>query len=316
MLGAVSLNLYTPRVTDVAFALHLSPSGQGRPRRAGRAAPPGGARDGRIGGGAVSLGRESRTLCGFDDVQVDDFSKEQFRQERREQVRREHRAWVRGGKAGPEPVIEPDVIAGWRECPRHLLASCPQARHRCGRAGPTRLALRPPASKAGSVRRRASTWPSTWGGWSVLFGARDGLGGRAAGALPGSSRRRRLVAGAAGGLPIHVTVPIVRGTPAAAAAPAPACAQEVAELQRRIDASPWLGDSTVRQGGRHWRRRRPRPTHGRPRRLLAARTRADGGAPSPPFTRTPSACAIPMSWTPCSAVTTGCWPSGRRCPTT
>ncbi len=34
MLGAVSLDLYTPRVTDVAFALHLAPSGQGRPRRA------------------------------------------------------------------------------------------------------------------------------------------------------------------------------------------------------------------------------------------------------------------------------------------
>jgi hypothetical protein len=238
------VGLYTPRVTDVTFFLRLAPSGQGRPARA-PARPRRPARE------TVDPPRRCAAdvapmmdVLEVEELKVDDFSEEQAHQERREKVRRDHREWIRGGKVGPEPVDVPDVIAG---CANVRGAFTPAALSR---------ALAANARAYGACFAAADQQPNGQAPTRVEVAVEVRGDGRFCSAHVGGQVDGRLarcleaavdhvwLPAALGGRPIHAIVPLVRAT-AAPAAPAPAspgCPQKVAELQRRLDGSPWLID--------------------------------------------------------------------------
>ncbi len=243
MLGTLSVDLYTPRVTDVTFALRLEPSGQGRPAHAL-------ARPRRPARATVDPARRCRAsaapvmdLLDLEAQEIDDFSEEQARAERREKVRRDRREWIRGGKVGPEPVDVPDVIAG---CANVRGAFTPAALTRAvaanaGAYGACFAAANRQVVEGGSPARVDVAVEVRGDGRFCSAHVASQVDSRLARCLETAIEDVWLPA-ALGGRSIHAMVPLMRGTPApTATAPAVAgCAQRVAEFQRRLDGSPWL----------------------------------------------------------------------------
>jgi hypothetical protein len=112
VLTGMRVGSYTPRQTLLTVKLRLHPSGQTRPKQ--RPARPA-VRPRAAAGHRVCVEQPAKLpIDRLDEpaaiVVVDDFSKEQDQQERRQRYRAEKKAWIAGGRRGPEPKIVPDVI--------------------------------------------------------------------------------------------------------------------------------------------------------------------------------------------------------------
>ncbi len=112
VLTGTSVGSYTPRRTFLTVVFRLLPSGQTRPkwRPARPALRPRAATGQRVcveQPAVLPLDRLDEPAA---IVVVDDFSKEQDQEERRERYRADKKAWIAGGRRGPEPKMVPDVI--------------------------------------------------------------------------------------------------------------------------------------------------------------------------------------------------------------
>jgi hypothetical protein len=112
VLTGMRLGSYTPRCTLLTVTFRLRPSGQARPRRR----PPHPAAPARAHAGEPVCVEQPAVLP-IDRLEepaaivvVDDFDKQQDRDEQREKYRAEKKAWIAAGRRGPEPKMEPDVI--------------------------------------------------------------------------------------------------------------------------------------------------------------------------------------------------------------
>ncbi len=111
-LTGMSVGSYTPRRTFLTVVFRLLPSGQTRPKRrpARPALRPRAATGQRVCVEQPAVLPIDRLDESTAIVVVDDFSEEQDQEERRERYRAEKRAWIAGGRRGPEPKMVPDVI--------------------------------------------------------------------------------------------------------------------------------------------------------------------------------------------------------------
>jgi hypothetical protein len=111
-LTGMRVGLYTPRETTLSVTFRLLQSGQARLPR--RPAPP--SRPPRASGGQRVCVEQPAVLPvdRLDEpvpvIVVDDFSKEQDRDEKRAAYHAAMKAWIADGRHGPEPRLEPEVV--------------------------------------------------------------------------------------------------------------------------------------------------------------------------------------------------------------